>query len=113
MHGGTDRTSLAHLNLRGLHCPAPIIRCRAALQRLAVGESLQVTTDTLDATRDLLLLLKRGGARYLGWRHDTQGFHFLIQKQAETPRPLTKPRAPSPSRHRLRAWLRIPSPEAC
>lgn len=113
MHSHTHQTPHAQLNLRGLHCPMPIIRCKATLQRLAAGESLQVTTDNLDATRDLLLLLNRGGARFLGWRHDADGFHFLIQKQFSLPRPQPKRATLSDGWNWLRERLSIPHTETC
>lgn len=113
MQHSKDLASLAHLNLRGLHCPTPIIRCRARLQRLAAGESLRITTDNLDATRDILLWLKRGDARYLGWWHDNHGFHFMIQKPTALPPPRRPQRQRVTTWQRLREWLRIPAAEAC
>lgn len=113
MPDGMDLTHQARLNLCGLHCPTPIIRCRAMLQRLAAGESVQVTTDNLDATRDLLLWLQRGGARYLHWWHDAQGFHFLIQKPVSPRRPLATTQRSRLTWARLREWLRMPSAAAC
>lgn len=81
------------LDLSGLHCPAPLIRCLAVLHKLPAGSDLRVTVSNLDALNDIVLLLRRGPHHLLGWGHDADGrCHFYIRKVV-TARPRTQQRS--------------------
>lgn len=85
MKHGTDEV-VCRLDLSGLHCPAPLIRCLAALHRLPHGASLQVTVSNRDALSDIALLLRRSTHRLLEWRQDDDGrCHFKIHKNPAAP----------------------------
>lgn len=84
------------LDLSGLNCPVPVLRCKAALQRLEPGAGLLVTTDNLDATRDIHLLIQRSEVQFLDVRCDERGCHFQIRSlrhdgQARRVRPVRLP----------------------
>lgn len=66
------------LDLSGLNCPVPVLRCKAAQQRLEPGAGLLVT-DNLDATRDIHLLIQRREVQFLDVRCDERGCHFRIR----------------------------------
>ena len=71
------------LDLSGLHCPVPLIRCLAALHRLPHGARLQVTLSTRDALNDIALLLRRSTHQLVDWQQDANGHcHFQIHKNA-------------------------------
>lgn len=42
------------IDVTGLSCPEPVVRTRAALEKLAVGEQLQVLADTATARENVL-----------------------------------------------------------
>lgn len=78
------------LDLSGLHCPAPLIRCLATLHRLPVGSRLHVTVSNPDALNDIALVLKRSPHDLLDWWQDSDGrCHFHIRKTITT-RPRTR-----------------------
>lgn len=92
----TDRD--CHLDLSGLHCPAPLIRCLATLQRLPNGACLWVTVSNRDALNDIALLLRCGPYPLLDWQQDANGrCHFQIHKNGPTP---ARPR-------RAHSWLEL------
>jgi tRNA 2-thiouridine synthesizing protein A len=49
------------LDVRGLHCPVPLIRARAALAQMARGETLVVLATDPEAPIDLAALAADGG----------------------------------------------------
>lgn len=42
------------VDVTGLSCPEPVVRTRAALEKLAAGEQLQVLVDTATARENVL-----------------------------------------------------------
>lgn len=75
------------LDLSGLHCPAPLIRCLAVLHKLSAGSELRVTVSNPDALNDIALLLRRGPHHLLGWDQDADGrCNFYIRKAVTTGR---------------------------
>ncbi|MFN2309512.1 MAG: sulfurtransferase TusA family protein [Gammaproteobacteria bacterium] len=98
------------LDLSGLHCPVPLIRCLASLERLPVGAGLRVTVSNRDALNDLALLLRRGPHRLVGWRQGRDGrCHFHIRKRGPTP---PRPQARVSLLHWLLRHLGVPWPTA-
>ncbi|MBU1191476.1 MAG: sulfurtransferase TusA family protein [Gammaproteobacteria bacterium] len=86
------------LDLSGLHCPAPLIRCLATLHRLPVGNRLHVTVSNRDALNDIALMLRRGPHHLLDWWQDSDGHcHFHIRKAIST-----RPRA-----RLTRSWVQF------
>lgn len=78
------------LDLSGLHCPAPLIHCLAALHKMPAGSDMRVTVSNLDALNDIALLLRRGPHRLLAWDQDANGrCHFHIRKAVKS-RPRTQ-----------------------
>ncbi len=68
------------LDVRGLWCPEPAVRAKAALEGLAVGERLAVwSTDPL-ASVDLEVLCDRLGHRCIGHTTELDYTVTLIEK---------------------------------
>jgi tRNA 2-thiouridine synthesizing protein A len=71
-----DRT----LDCIGLYCPMPVIRTKEAIDKLAVGETLEVLADDSAAEEDLKAWAKRTGQKILEIGKTNEGVRFLIQK---------------------------------
>lgn len=71
-----DRT----LDCVGLYCPEPVFRTRQELDKLAVGQVLELIADDPAAEADIPSLVKRTGYLLLKvWKESNQ-IHFLIKK---------------------------------
>jgi len=71
-----DRT----LDCVGLYCPEPVFRTRQELDKLAVGQVLELIADDPAAEADIPSLVKRTGHQLLKvWKESNQ-IHFLIKK---------------------------------
>ncbi|MBI5462197.1 MAG: sulfurtransferase TusA family protein [Gammaproteobacteria bacterium] len=68
------------VDVTGLHCPAPVIRCRATLARMAEGEVLILRATDRDAHREILGLVERFGHRLLEVRGHDAAVEFVILK---------------------------------
>jgi len=68
------------LDCVGLYCPEPVFRTRQELDKLAVGEVLEMIADDPAAEADIQSLVKRTGHKLLKmWKEGSQ-IHFLIKK---------------------------------
>jgi len=68
------------LDCIGLFCPEPVFRARQELDKLAVGQFLEIIADDPAAETDIPTLVKRTGHQLLKmWKEDNQ-IHFLIKK---------------------------------
>lgn len=71
-----DRT----LDCVGLYCPEPVFRARQELDKLAVGQVLELIADDPAAEADIPSLVKRIECQLLKvWKESNQ-IHFLIKK---------------------------------
>ena len=68
------------LDCLGLYCPEPVFRTRQEIDKLAVGEVLEVIADDPAAEEDIKRLVKRLGHQLLELRKEKDQFHFLIKK---------------------------------
>ena len=71
-----DRT----LDCIGLYCPEPVFRARIEIDKLAVGQILEVLADDPAAEEDIKSLVKRLGQRLLEVSKEGNRFRFLIEK---------------------------------
>jgi len=74
------------LDARGLACPLPAVKARAALRALAAGETLIVLATDPEAPVDIGALAADGGHGFAAQR-DEDGWRLTLVKAAE--RPLT------------------------
>lgn len=68
------------LDCIGLYCPMPVIRTNEEINRLAVGESLEVLADDSAAEQDLKAWAKRTGHKILETEKTNEGIRFVIRK---------------------------------
>ncbi len=76
-----DKTRIdQELDCLGLYCPEPVFRTRQELDKLSVGQVLEVIADDPAAEEDIKRLVKRLGHQLLQLRKDGDQFHFFIKK---------------------------------
>ena len=69
------------LDCIGLYCPIPILNTRQEMDKLAIGEILEVLADDPAAEDDLKAWAKRTGQKILEIDKTKEGMRFLIQKE--------------------------------
>ena len=73
---GTYRT----IDCLGLYCPMPVLKTRQEMDKLAVGQILEVLADDPAAEKDLKAWAKRTGQKILKIEKTSEGMRFLILK---------------------------------
>jgi tRNA 2-thiouridine synthesizing protein A len=68
------------LDCLGLYCPEPVFRTRQEIDKLAIGQVLEVIADDPAAEGDIKRLVQRLGQQLLELRKENDRFHFLIKK---------------------------------
>ncbi len=68
------------LDCIGLFCPEPVFRTRQEIDKLDVGQVLEVIADDPAAEEDIPRLVKRLGLQLLELRKEKDQFHFIIKK---------------------------------
>jgi len=71
-----DRT----LDCIGLYCPEPVFRTRQELDKMNVGQVLEVIADDPAAEADIQSLTKRTGQKLIEIRKEGSRLRFLIRK---------------------------------
>jgi len=69
------------LDCVGLYCPMPVVNTRREMDKLAVGQILEVLADDPAAEEDLKAWAKRTGQKILEIEKTDEGIRFLIQKE--------------------------------
>ena len=69
------------LDCIGLYCPMPVLQTRQEMDKLAVGEILEVLADDPAAEDDLKAWAKRTGQKILEIEKTGEGMRFLILKE--------------------------------
>jgi len=69
-----------NLDCVGLFCPEPVFRTRQEIDKLAVGEVLEVIADDPAAEEDIPRLVKRLGLELLEMHMEGDEIHFVIKK---------------------------------
>ncbi len=69
-----------NLDCVGLYCPEPVFRTRQEIDKLAVGEVLEVIADDPASEEDIPRLVKRLGLELLEMRKEKDQLHFVIKK---------------------------------
>jgi len=71
-----DRT----LDCIGLYCPEPVFRTRQEMDRMNVGQVLEIIADDPAAEADIQSLTKRTGQELIEIRKEGSQIRFLIRK---------------------------------
>ena len=69
------------LDCIGLYCPVPVWNTRQEMDKLAVGDILEVWADDPAAEEDLKAWAKHSGQRILEIERTDEGMRFTIQKE--------------------------------
>jgi tRNA 2-thiouridine synthesizing protein A len=69
-----------NLDCVGLYCPEPVFRTRQEIDKLDVGEVLEVIADDPAAEEDIPRLVKRLEQQLVEMRKEKDQFHFIIKK---------------------------------
>ena len=76
----TSEESHNILDCIGLYCPMPILRTRQEMDKLGVGDILEVLADDPAAEPDIKSWAKRTGQKILKIEKTDEGLRFLIEK---------------------------------
>ena len=68
------------LDCRGLLCPLPVIRTKQAVDKMAVGQVLEMTSTDPGSVADMAAWSKRTGHELTGQRQENGLFIFYIRK---------------------------------
>ena len=68
------------LDCIGLYCPMPVLKTKEEVDKIAIGEILEVLADDSAAEADLKAWAKRAGQKILKIEKTDEGWRFLIQK---------------------------------
>jgi tRNA 2-thiouridine synthesizing protein A len=71
-----DRT----LDCLGLYCPEPVFRVRLELDKMKIGEVVEVLADDPAAEEDIQSLVKRLEQQVINTRKEGNTIYFLIKK---------------------------------
>ena len=71
------------LDCLGLYCPEPVFRVRIELDKIKVGEVLEVLADDPAAEEDIKSLCKRLEQQLLSFSKEGNTLRFLIKKVKE------------------------------
>lgn len=69
-----------NLDCVGLYCPEPVFRTRQEIDKLEVGEVLEVIADDPAAEEDIPRLVKRLGLELLEMTKENDEIRFVIKK---------------------------------
>jgi len=72
----------ATLDMVGYFCPEPVIRVNEEIQRVAVGEVLELLADDPSSESDVRSWAKRAGHELVSVENDGSVFRFLIRRKA-------------------------------
>ena len=68
------------LDCIGLYCPLPVLKTREEIDKLDVGDILEVLADDPAAEEDIKAWAKRTGQKIISLEKTSDGLRFLIQK---------------------------------
>ncbi len=78
---GSPKRAHQVLDCIGLYCPMPVVKTRQEMDKLAIGEILEVLADDAAAEEDLKAWARRTGQKILEIEKTDEGMIFLIQKE--------------------------------
>ena len=70
------------LDCLGLYCPEPVYRTRQEIDKLSVGQVLEVIANDPAAEEDIKRLVKRLGHELLEFRKEGDQLYFSIKKRS-------------------------------
>ncbi len=81
--GGARSTPIAHvtLDMRGVHCPGPIVEAKRLLDGMRAGEVLQLVSDCPAAVADIHAWSKSGPGELISSHESARGVHEFYLKR--------------------------------
>ena len=67
----------------GLYCPEPVFRTRTEIDKLEIGQVLEVIADDPASEEDISRLIKNIGQKMLAIKDESDQYHFFIEKIKE------------------------------
>jgi len=64
----------------GLYCPEPVFRARQEIDKMVVGQVLEIIADDPAAEQDIQSLVRRTGQKLIEIRKEGSHIRFLIKK---------------------------------
>ncbi len=71
------------LDCIGLFCPIPIFNTTQEMEKIEIGQVLEMVTDDPAAVQDIPRWAKRAGHQFLKIFKEGEHYHFLIRKGKE------------------------------
>ena len=71
------------LDCLGFYCPEPVFRTRTEIDKLAVGQIIEVIADDPASEEDISRLIKNIGQELIEIRKENAQYHFFIKKIKE------------------------------
>ena len=68
------------IDCRGLACPLPLLHTKIGLNKISVGDVMEVVTSDPISTQDIPFFLKNSSHILMKLENDENNFRFLIQK---------------------------------
>ncbi len=68
------------LDCIGLYCPIPVMRTREEMDKLTIGDTLEILADDPAAEADLKAWAKRTGQEIVTIEKTNEGLRFLVKK---------------------------------
>ncbi len=81
---GQDRGYDVLLDVSGLVCPLPILKAKAALAHMPVGQTLKVLVTHRDSTREFPMLSRLEEFELIQQLETAEDFQFWITRVAES-----------------------------
>jgi len=69
------------LDCIGLYCPEPVYRTRQEMEKLQVGDVLEIIADDPASAEDIPRWAKRAGHELLEMRREGSQIYFLVKKR--------------------------------
>jgi tRNA 2-thiouridine synthesizing protein A len=73
------------LDVKGMHCPLPVLRANRTLRSMQPGERLRVLATDRAAVADFQAFCHETGHALLAWSEDAGVFSFVIRRRADAP----------------------------
>ncbi|MDR3783063.1 MAG: sulfurtransferase TusA family protein [Candidatus Nitrosotalea sp.] len=68
------------MDVRGMFCPEPVFRTKIEMERMAVGNILQITADDPASEEDITRWVNRTGHQLIGVKKTGNDLEFTIKK---------------------------------
>ena len=68
------------IDVRGLYCPEPVFRTKMEVERLKIGDTIQVVADDPESEEDISRWVNRSGHQLISLNKNDKDLEFVIKK---------------------------------